>query len=176
MDKKSKIFSLVFSLVLVGTVGATYYKYFISRNFYLEGEASCDPENEKCFISECNPDEDSECPQDELERISYYKLSTKNAYLVPSCDSNDENCHPMDCLAGQDCEETACDEELAKAQETECSDPEEYRKQLEEQKASEEENCDGDSCEVTTQEEGNDNASVEDNSAGVNTSDLQPQN
>jgi hypothetical protein len=122
MDKKSKILFLVFGLFILGAVGATYLKYFVLKDYYIQAEAECDPVVEKCFVYECTPEEDVDCPANEDERISYYKYVKKKAYLIPLCDPNDEECDALTCEEGQDCEEILCDETSG----GECNDPEEY--------------------------------------------------
>lgn len=78
----------------------------------------CDPETEKCFISE---------PENPDEQISYYKLVEKKAYAIPLCDSNNPDCLPMTCQVGEDCKEFLCDEQT-KTEDEQCNDPEEYLK------------------------------------------------
>lgn len=123
-----KILYAVFFSLIIAAVAITYYKYFISRNYYIEAEADCDPVAEKCFIYQCDPAEDSECSEDPAEQISYYKIIKKKAYLIPLCDPNSEDCPALACEAGEDCEEILCSPETATEGE-ECNDPEQYLKE-----------------------------------------------
>ena len=127
MDRKSKIFFFIFLLaVLVVTVMA-FYKFYILRDYYITSEAACDPETENCFIYKCDPADDSACPEEPAERISYYKLIEKKANTLPLCDPNNPDCPPIACRAGEDCRETLCDE-ATKTEDEQCSDPAEYLK------------------------------------------------
>ncbi|MBA4318329.1 MAG: hypothetical protein C0412_08005 [Flavobacterium sp.] len=127
MEKKSKIFFIVFFAIVFLTIGISFYKFYILKDYYITAEADCDPEKEKCFIYECDPAVDTECPENADERLSYYKLIEKKAYSIPLCDASDPNCLPLSCQAGEDCQEIFCDE-TAKIEEIECNDPEEYLK------------------------------------------------
>ncbi len=153
MDKKSKIFfSVLFSIIFIVAV-FSFYKFYILKDYYIMSEADCDPATEKCFIYECDPVDDSECPENPDERISYYKFIEKKASAIPVCDPNGSDCPPLICQAGEDCTETLCDE-ATKTEDEQCSDPSEYLKnQKESGKSSEcitgDENCPG---EVSDQE------------------------
>ncbi len=138
MDKKSRIFFIIFFSVIALAIGMAYCKYFIIRDYYIQAEADCDPETENCFVYVCDPESDEECPEAEDERTSYYKLISKKAYLIPSCDPNDEECNALECLPGQDCKEILCDETNVPEGE-ECNDPEKY---IEENGTSDEEDAD----------------------------------
>lgn len=127
MDKKSKIFFSIFFSVAIIIVVVAFFKFYILKDFYIKLEVPCDPETEKCFITECDPQSDSQCPENPDERVSYYKLINKKANLLPACDSSDPDCPPIVCSAGEDCQETLCDE-ATKTKDEECSDPEEYLK------------------------------------------------
>ncbi|RPI53857.1 MAG: hypothetical protein EHM49_03865, partial [Deltaproteobacteria bacterium] len=151
MDKKSKIFFLVFFLLIAVVVVITYAKYFVAKDYYITAQADCDPETEACFIYVCDPEVDGECPEDEAEWTSYYKIVKKKANLIQLCDPNEEDCNALECLEGMDCEVTFCDEDSV-AEGEECSDPETY---LEENPPSdeEEEACDPDDEECLASEE-----------------------
>lgn len=146
MDKKSKIFFLVFFLLIAVVVVITYAKYFVAKDYYITAEAECDPETEACFIYVCDPEVDGECPEDEAEWTSYYKIVKKKANLIPLCDPNEEDCNALDCIEGMDCEVTFCDEDSV-AEGEECSDPETY---LEENPIEEDE--EGEACEPDDEE------------------------
>ena len=137
MDKKSKILLSIFFLFLLASVGVTFYRVMILKRYYVKLEIECNPEKEKCFVRECDPQSDSECPENVDERASYYKIINKKAYILPNCDPNDENCPKPSCEGDKKCQETLCDEKTVPEGET-CNDPEEYLKNN-----SEEENAEG---------------------------------
>lgn len=132
MDKKNKIFFIVLFLLIFGSIGATFLRIVVFKNYTLEAQADCDPEIEKCFVWECdsNSTEEGEaCTGDEEEDISYYQLIRRKAYNVPLCNPDeDESCVPMECdpETEKGCEIVFCDEETKIEQEVECSDPVEY--------------------------------------------------
>lgn len=133
MDKKSKIFLALFFLAIFISVGVTYYKIIIKRDYIVEAQTDCDPETEKCFVWECDPNSNidgEKCVGDPEKDIWYYKIISKNAGWIPLCDPNkDENCQALVCADGEsDCGYTLCDEETKKEQGVECGDPEEYAK------------------------------------------------
>ena len=127
MDKKSKIFFSVFFFVAFIVTAMAFYKFYILKDYYIKSEAACDPAAEKCFIYECDPADDSECPENAADRISYYKLIEKKASAIPSCDPGEADCPPLACRAGEDCAETLCDS-AALTEGEQCSDPAEYLK------------------------------------------------
>lgn len=110
MDKKSKWLLIVFVILIIGSVSATFYKYFISLNYLVQSEIPCDPRIESCFVWRCGADGE-ECNGNPDEDIYFYKLISKKAYNYPNCDPNtDENCVVKCQLGEQDCQETICDE------------------------------------------------------------------
>ncbi|KKQ27374.1 MAG: hypothetical protein US42_C0010G0021 [Candidatus Magasanikbacteria bacterium GW2011_GWC2_37_14] len=110
MDKKSKVFFLVFFSLIFFAIAFSFYNYYLIKNYYITIESECNPKNESCFIFICDPVEDSECPENEEERASYYKLIKEKASMVPLCDTASELCPPVICEKGEDCEEIFCDE------------------------------------------------------------------
>lgn len=126
MDKKSKIFFIVFFLLIAGSVGASYYKFVVKRNYTVEAQADCDPYTKKCFVYVCDPSAGEECTGNPEEDTSYYKIIRRNAQNIPLCDPNDESCTALACPSGEpECEIVFCDPETA-GEDTECSDPEVY--------------------------------------------------
>lgn len=123
MDKKSKIFFAVFFLLIVLSVGATYYRYVVAHDYMIQAELDCDPYTESCFVYVCDPEADEECTGDPIEDTSYYKLIDRNAKNIPLCDPADENCTALVCEEGEvDCSYTLCDPETAEEGEV-CNDP-----------------------------------------------------
>jgi hypothetical protein len=155
MDKKTKIFFWVFSTLIAGVVVVTFCKYIILKDYYIEAEADCDPASQACFVTTCDPADDSECPADEADRTSYTKKVKKKAYLIPLCDPSDENCDALKCIPGEDCQETFCNEETV-GEGQECNDPVKY---LEEKAATKDDSVICEEGDDTCQAEGGDTAS-----------------
>jgi len=163
MDKKNKIFFIVLFALIFGSIGATYLRIVVFKNYIVEAQADCDPETEKCFVWECDPNSTEEgeaCTGDEENDIWYYQLIRRKAYNVPLCNPDeDESCLPMECdaLTEDDCEIVFCDEETKIEQEVECSDPAEYLlnnpiEEDEEGEVEEEEEEEGEETEGETEE------------------------
>lgn len=131
MDKKSKTYLVVFSLLVIGSVVATFIRIFILKDYVIESQIDCDPAKDACFIWECTPDavdETERCTGDPDNDIWYYQLAERSASHVPLCDPNDETCHPFDCpLEEPECGFTYCDEETSQQQEAECSNPVDFQ-------------------------------------------------
>lgn len=130
-SKSGKIFFIVFGLLILGSIFATYYRIMIKKNYVIEAQVDCDPYENKCFIWECDPKSDvvgEKCTGDAEKDIWYYNLAKRSASKIPLCDiETDESCSPMLCDPGEkDCEQIFCNEENAAEQEVECSDPVEY--------------------------------------------------
>ncbi len=108
MDKKSKILICVFVIALILSVGATYYRYVIKRDYIIFAHAPCDPKTESCFYVPCE-EGDTECiPAD----IEYYKKINKKAFNIELCDSESPDCKPLVCKDGEkDCKIASCTEE-----------------------------------------------------------------
>ena len=130
MDKKNKIFFIVFFLLIIGSVGATYYRTMIKNDYMISSQIDCDPYVEKCFIWECDPAstvEGEACTGEAENDIWYYQIFERRAYNIPSCDPDDENCEALVCPEGEeDCGVTFCDETNKVEQGVECSDPVQY--------------------------------------------------
>lgn len=131
MDKKSKILIWVFVILIAASVGVTYWRIMLKRDYVISSQVDCDPTTEKCFIWKCDPTSDVEgekCTNDPEKDIWYYKLAQRNASKIPLCDPDkDENCLPFVCEEGEkDCSETLCDATTKVDQGVECSDPVQY--------------------------------------------------
>ena len=126
MDKQSKIFFIVFFLLIAGSVGAAYYRYVVARDYIVQAEAECDPYTEVCFIYVCDPEAGEECTGDPAEDTSYYKLISRNAKNIPLCDPAEEGCEALMCPEGEaECAITLCDPATAEDG-VECNDPDAY--------------------------------------------------
>ena len=133
MEKKSKIFFIIFGLLIIGSVFATYYRTVIAKNYPVEAQKDCDPETQKCFIGQCDPAstvEGEACTGDAEKDTWYYNLVERNASRVPLCDPADENCKALECGDNEpNCKYIYCDDQTKIAQEVECSDPVKYLKE-----------------------------------------------
>ncbi|MBU2025600.1 MAG: hypothetical protein ABIC19_04270 [Patescibacteria group bacterium] len=110
LDKKSKIFFLVFALIIAATVAITYYKIVVLRDYLILSEVECDPAAESCFVYECDPKEDEDCSDIPEERISYLKKIEKKASNIEPCDPGLEECEEVSCEPEEeDCREILCD-------------------------------------------------------------------
>jgi hypothetical protein len=107
MDKKSKILIWVFVIALIISVGTTYYRYVIKRDYIIFAHVECDPKTESCFYAPC---EGMDCPAE--ADIEYYKKINKKAFNIELCDSESPDCKPLVCQLNEaDCEITSCTEE-----------------------------------------------------------------
>ena len=143
MDKKTRIFFLVFFGLIAISVLVTFFKYFVQKDYYIKAEAECDPYTEKCFVYVCDPETEKDCPEDEGERTSYYKYIEKKAYLIPLVDPNSEDFPGIECQKGENgCREILCDEKTV-AKGEECNDPVKYTQDnpVEEECAEDDEKC-----------------------------------
>lgn len=128
MDKKSKIFFLVFFLLIIASVAVTYWRIMVKRDYIISAQQDCDPATEQCFVSSCDPESDSECAATpEKERTTYYKIIKKNAKNIPLCDPYANECpEVLTCEEGEEeCEFEYCGEENVPEGES-CNNPEEY--------------------------------------------------
>ena len=117
MDKKSKVLFIVFSVLIAISVGVTYWRIMIKKDYIIEASIDCDPYEEACFVWECDPESDVEgeaCTGDPEEDVWYFKVARRNAANIPLCAPNeDEECMPFVCEEGEDeCEEELCTEEV----------------------------------------------------------------
>jgi len=59
IENKSKvgnrIFYTILILLILGSVGITFYKIVIQKNYQITAETSCNQQAEKCFVRTCDP-------------------------------------------------------------------------------------------------------------------------
>ena len=105
MEKGNKIFYIVLALLIAGSVGVTFYKIVILKNYQIVAQVSCDPKIEKCFVSECDPTTDDTCLASST--VSYYKNISKKANTIYLCEKTEEkNNEPEGKFPGQElCEQ-----------------------------------------------------------------------
>jgi len=105
MDKKSKILLIIFSLLLIGSVAFTIYKYGIEKDYLIVGQSSCDPITESCFFIPCVEGDGTCNPAD----IQYFKKIERKAFNVELCDPAVVGCDPLACFKNEkDCSTTYC--------------------------------------------------------------------
>jgi hypothetical protein len=131
MDKKSKIFLAVFFFLIIASIGVTFWRIMLKKDYVIQAQTDCDPTIDKCFIWQCDPEstvEGETCTGDPETDIWYYQIAKRNASKIPLCDPNtDENCDPWTCEEGEkDCSVTFCDETTKVEQGVECNDPVQY--------------------------------------------------
>lgn len=128
MDKKSKIFFIIFGLLIAGSVAVTYWKIMVKRDYVITAQTDCDPYTENCFVHVCDPDPDvdGECTGDPAEDTWFTKNISRMAYNIPDCDPADETCTALTCPEGEaNCSFEFCDESNVPEGDT-CNDPEQY--------------------------------------------------
>lgn len=167
MDKKSKIFFIIFGLLIAVMVGATYWRIMVKKDYVVEAQTDCDPYVEQCFLWECDPESDvdgEKCTGNPEEDSWYFQVIKRNASRIPLCDSaTDENCEALVCGENEpECKYEFCTEENMEDQyASACNDPVKY---TEENPVEEEEvECEeGDTeCESTQQDEDLESADAE---------------
>ena len=125
IDRKSTILLSVFILLVVISVGLSFYKYFILRDYTIQSQVDCDPYSEACFIYRCDSTVE-ECSGDPVADTWYYKLVDRKAKNLPSCNPEEEGCDVVTCGENENgCFVTLCDM-TAEAEGAECSDPAVY--------------------------------------------------
>ncbi len=110
-NRGNKIFFIVFFLLIVASVGVTFYKIVIVKNYQIVAQVSCDPTVERCFMSTCDPATDETC--DALSSTTYYKNISKNAGTIYTCEKTEEKIgcgEELSCMIGEsNCSYTLCD-------------------------------------------------------------------
>jgi len=125
LDKNSKIFFIVFGLLILASVAATYWRIVIKKDYIIEAQADCDPTTAKCFVRQCDPNstaEEGKCTGDITKDVKNYKIVKRNASRIPFCDPADENCQALVCGENEpECEYIYCNDENKAEQGVECS-------------------------------------------------------
>ncbi|HBI34456.1 MAG TPA: hypothetical protein DEA43_01085 [Candidatus Moranbacteria bacterium] len=129
MDKKSKILLWFLALLIIASVGATYWRIMVKKDYVIEAQIDCDPYEDACFVWECDPEstvEGEACTGDPELDVWYFSVAARKAANIPLCNpETDEDCDPWTCEDGEKkCSETFCSEELMAAQyASACVDP-----------------------------------------------------
>ncbi len=113
----NRIFYFMLILLILISVGVTFWRIVIKMDYQIVAEVSCDPAVESCYHYE--PEEcdmtDYDCLSQPPEEAYDYKLISKNAGTVYACEQTEEKLGCSDELSCQDgelnCEYTYCDAE-----------------------------------------------------------------
>lgn len=127
-SRRSRWFFILFFSALSLSVGATFYRMFVARDYVVTMETVCDPSVSTCFARDMCETEDGVCGEnDSPVETMYYKIVERKAYAFPEvCATGsleDEECANLSCRLGEaDCSETLCSEETLPEGET-CRGP-----------------------------------------------------
>jgi hypothetical protein len=130
MDKKSRILLIVAAVALILSIGATFWRIVLEREYPISFESACDPASEQCFVKTCTPADPANNPcSDEKVTAEYYKMIKMQASVVPACTEASGNCAELACgnLPANLCEETLCDESSELSDGVTCNDPATYQ-------------------------------------------------
>lgn len=126
LSKRSSLLLAFFSFAILLSVGASFYKFFVIRDYPIQAQDVCDPAFEICFVYHCDANFE-ECTGDPVADTSYYKIVERNAKNIPLCNPGVEGCVPLACPVGEvGCSVTFCD---PGTEDAECSNPGEYNEQ-----------------------------------------------
>jgi len=81
----SRIFYTILILVILGSVGFTFWRIVIQKDYQIVAETSCDPKVESCFHREAVTC-DSTDPSCEPADASDYKIISKSASTIFACE------------------------------------------------------------------------------------------
>lgn len=108
----NRIFYTILILLILASVGFTFWRIVIQKDYQIVAEVSCDPATESCFHYEgvvCDGT-DTECVPEEAYD---YKMVSKKASTIYACEQTEEkiDCtEELSCLESEiDCEYTYCD-------------------------------------------------------------------
>lgn len=114
------------AVIIVGSViFASFERYYLLKDYWINTEVECDPSIESCFVYKCDS-EIEECTGNE-EDTSYYKNISILASHTPDCDPTVDDCVIKDCKNIEEayCEVILCDNEGLEEGEK-CMDPNSY--------------------------------------------------
>lgn len=119
IDKKTRLINRIFYTVLIllilGSVGFTYWRIVVQKDYQIEAEVSCDPAVESCFHYEPEP-----CSMDDYDCLSLppeeaydYKMISKKAATIYACEQTEEKLgcdEELSCVEDEEnCFYTTCD-------------------------------------------------------------------
>jgi hypothetical protein len=108
----NKIFYTILILLILGSIGFTYWRIVIEKDYQIVAEVSCDPSIETCFRYEPEPcvTSDSECVPEEAYD---YKMISKKAADIYACEQTEEKLgcsEELSCVENEsNCAYTNCD-------------------------------------------------------------------
>lgn len=103
----NRIFFIILALFILGSIGVTFYRIVIIKDYQIVSEVSCDPETEACFHYEpevCSMD-DYGCLSQPPEEPYDYKLISKKASSIYACEQTEEKLgcsEELSCLEGEE--------------------------------------------------------------------------
>ena len=113
MKKRSKLFFLLFSLMVLVSTFVLYYRTFVLRDYFVLAQISCDPTQEVCFVHHCNKEVEV-CQGLPASDTTYYKNIQKMAGRMPQCSGSSEACSEPSCAINEpNCQIALCSEEEA---------------------------------------------------------------
>ena len=89
-SKASKFLIFLVILSIISVFAVSFLKYFVNKDFLLYIKQACDPQIEKCFVQECEPD-DIRCSSYPEGKFYYKIVINKQKDLL--------NCSGKDCAA-----------------------------------------------------------------------------
>jgi hypothetical protein len=108
----NKIFYTILILLILGSVGFTFWRIVIQKDYQIVAEVSCDMAKESCYHYagvQCDKGDESCVWEDEYN----YKMISKKASTIYTCEQTEEKlgCNEeLSCLEGEaDCTYTNCD-------------------------------------------------------------------
>lgn len=109
---KSNILILFMLCAGVVSIGYTYHRYMIRRDFLVHIKVDCNPMSESCFAAPCEAEDNNGCVKtDEGDFVVYYKYILKKAYLFPDCDPQSSDCMYPTCEGDESCVDIVCNDE-----------------------------------------------------------------
>lgn len=108
------IFYTVFILLILGSVGFTFWRIVIQKDYQIVSETSCDPVTESCFHYDAVVCDEGDTACVASDAYDYKKISKKAASIY-ACEQTEEktDCtEELSCLEDEeDCSYTLCDPE-----------------------------------------------------------------
>jgi hypothetical protein len=113
----NRIFYGLLIILILASVGVTFWRIVIKMDYQIVAEVSCDPAVESCYHyqpEECDMS-DYDCLSQPPEEAYDYKLISKTAATIYACEQTEEKLgcsEELSCLDGElNCEYTYCDAE-----------------------------------------------------------------
>jgi hypothetical protein len=113
----NKIFYSILILLILISVGVTFWRIVVQKDYQIVAEVSCDPAAESCFHYEPTPCEinDYDCLSQPPEEAYDYKIISKKAATIYACEQTEEKIgcrEELSCLDRElNCSYTYCDPE-----------------------------------------------------------------